>query len=226
MDKTILEFKGVYKDYEDAETKLSSLRGINFKLEKNSLNLINGPTGSGKTTIFNLITLMDTPTEGNLFLDDILVPDFSSSDRSRFRRAKIGSMLAWGNLMPYLTVMENIMLPMITKDRKKALKIIEIVELSDKVNTFPDDLSSYEKQKTALARAMINDPMIIVADEPAGNLDDKNTLKLMELLYKIKYKTSIIVLSDNTDLKDNNDLKQYFDQLFILKNGKIILKRS
>jgi ABC-type lipoprotein export system ATPase subunit len=224
MDKTILEFKGVYKHYEDAETKVSTLNGINFKLEKNSLNLINGPTGSGKTTIFNLITLMDTPTKGNIFLDDMLIPDFSLSDRSHFRRAKIGCMLAWGNLMPYLSVMENITLPMIKKDRKKALEIIEIVGLSDKVKTFPDDLSSFEKQKTALARAMINDPRIIVADEPAGNLDNENTLKLMELLNKIKNKTSIIVLSDNADLKDDPNLKQYFDQLFILKNGKITQK--
>lgn len=224
MDKTILEFKGVYKHYEDAETKVSTLKGTNFKLEKNSLNLINGPTGSGKTTIFNLITLMDTPTEGNIFLDDILISDFSLSDRSLFRRAKIGSMLAWGNLMPYLSVLENIMLPMIKKDRTKAIKIIEMVGLSEKVKKFPDDLSSFEKQKTALARAMINDPMIIVADEPAGNLDNENTLKLMGLLNKVKNKTSIIVLSDNAELKDDTNLNQYFDKLFILKNGKIIQK--
>ena len=224
MDETILEFKGVYKYYEDAETKVSTLKGTNFKLEKNSLNLINGPTGSGKTTIFNLITLMDTPTEGNIFLDDILISDFSLSDRSRFRRAKIGSMLAWGNLMPYLSVMENIMLPMIKKDRKKAMEIIEMVGLSEKVKKFPDDLSSFEKQKTALARALINDPSIIVADEPAGNLDNENTLKLMGLLNKVKNKTSIIVLSDNAELKDDPNIKKYFDQLFILKNGKIIQK--
>jgi len=143
MNKYILEFKGVYKEYNDAETKVAPLKGIDLKLEKNSLNLI----------------------------------------------------LSWGNLLPYLNVLENIMLPMIIKDRKKALEIIDVVGLVDKVAKFPDDLSSYEKQKTALARAMINDPVIIVANEPFRDLDDENTFKLMELLNKIKYKTSVLVLS-------------------------------
>jgi putative ABC transport system ATP-binding protein len=215
MNKSILEFKGVYKEYKDAETKVAPLKGISLKLEKNSLNLINGHSGSGKTTIFNLITLLDTPTAGNIFLEDLMVSDFSYSDRINLRREKIGSILSWGNLMPYLNVLENVMLPMIIKDRKNALEIIDVVGLADKVGKFPDDLSSYEKQKTALARAMINDPVIIVANEPFSDLDDENTFKFMELLNKIKYKTSVLVLSDN------NDLKQYFDYSFNLKNGKI-----
>ena len=215
MNKSILEFKGVYKEYKDAETKVAPLKGIDLKLEKNSLNLINGHSGAGKTTIFNLITLLDTPTAGNIFLEDLRFSDFSYSDRITLRREKIGSILSWGNLMPYLNVLENVMLPMIIKDRKKALEIIDVVGLADKVGIFPDDLSSYEKQKTALARAMINDPVIIVANEPFSDLDDENTFKFMELLNKIKYKTSVLVLSDN------NDLKQYFDYSFNLKNGKI-----
>lgn len=215
MNKIILEFNGVYKEYKDAETKLVSLKGINFKLENNSLNLIKGPSGSGKTTIFNLITLLDTPTAGNIFLENLLLSDFSYSDRTHIRREKIGSILSLGNLMPYLTVLENIMLPMLIKDREKALEIIDFVGLSDKFDELPVDLSSFEKQKTALARAMINDPLIIVADEPTGNLDSEHTFKFMELLNGIKFKTTFLVLSDN------NDLKQFADHSFNLKNGKL-----
>jgi putative ABC transport system ATP-binding protein len=220
MDENILEFNGVKKEYKDAETIVVSLNGINFKFIKNSLNLINGFTGSGKTTIFNLITLMDIPTQGNIFLDDVILSGLSTSERTILRRKKIGSFLRCGNLMPYLSVLENVMLPMITNDSKKALKILEIVGLSDKIDAFPEDLSSYEKQTTALARAMINDPLIIVADEPFGDLDDENTLKLIKLLNKIKNKTLFIILSDS------DYLKQCFDRVLILKNGKIVENKN
>ncbi|MDP1552241.1 MAG: ATP-binding cassette domain-containing protein [Methanobacteriaceae archaeon] len=220
MDKTILEFNGVTKEYKDAETRVVSLNGINFKLKKNSLNLINGFTGSGKTTIFNLITLMDIPSDGNIFLDDVILSGLSNSERTILRREKIGSFLRYENLMPYLSVLENVMLPMITTDKEKALKILEVVGLSDKIDTFPEGLSTHEKQITALARAMINDPLIIVADEPFADLDDENTLKLMKLLNKIKNITSFIILSDS------DVLKQYFDRVFILKKGKLVENKN
>jgi putative ABC transport system ATP-binding protein len=220
MDENILEFNGVKKDYVDADTRVVSLNGINFELKKNSLNLINGCSGSGKTTVFNLITLMDIPSEGNIFLDGLILYELSNSERTILRREKIGSFLRYGNLMPYLSVMENVMLPMIINNPEKALKILEVVGLSDKIDKFPKDLSIYEKQITALARAMINDPLIIVADEPFGDLNDENTLKLMRLLNKIKNKTSFIILSDS------DDLKQCFDRVFILKNGKLVENKN
>ncbi|PKL67224.1 MAG: hypothetical protein CVV28_07440 [Methanobacteriales archaeon HGW-Methanobacteriales-1] len=218
MDRSVLEFKDVHKEYDDAETKLIALSEVNFKIKKNSLNLISGPAGSGKTTLFHLIILMDLPTTGDIFLNNESVLDLSLSKRSVLRREKIGTILRWGNLIPYLTVLENILLPMINKDEKKAIYIMESLEFSEKKDMLPDDLSHFEKQKTAMARAMVNEPSLIVADEPFAELNNEKAIKLMELFHKIKDETSIIILSDDHD----SNFDKYLDSSFILKNGKLI----
>lgn len=217
MDNSVLEFKNVYKEFDDAEMKLIALSEVNFKVQKNSLNIINGPAGAGKTTLFHLIILMDIPTAGDIFINNESVLDLSLSKRSVLRREKIGTILRWGSLMPYLTVLENIMLPMINKDEKKAIQIMERLEFSGKKDILPDDLSNFDKQKTALARALINDPLLIVADEPFAELNNEKTIKLMELFYKIKDETTIIILSDDNE----SNFSRYFDSSSILKNGKL-----
>lgn len=215
MNKPVLELKDVSKEYEDAESIISVLCGLNFKLENNSLNLIKGVTGSGKKTLFNLITLMDVPTEGNIFLDNEILLEKSLSERSQIRRKEIGSMLRQETLIPYLTVLENIMLPMVNKDEEKAIKVMEFLNLMEKKNSLPDDISNFNKQKTAMARAMINDPLFLVAYEPSGNLDKKDTVELMGLFNQIKNRMPVIILSDDTSLK------RFADNSFVLKNGKI-----
>lgn len=217
MDNSVLEFKNVYKEFDDAEMKLIALSEVNFKVQKNSLNIINGPAGAGKTTLFHLIILMDIPTAGDIFINNESVLDLSLSKRSVLRREKIGTILRWGSLMPYLTVLENIMLPMINKDEKKAIQIMERLEFSGKKDILPDDLSNFDKQKTALARALINDPLLIVADEPFAELNNEKTIKLMELFYKLKDETTIIILSDD----NKSNFSRYFDSSSILKNGKL-----
>jgi ABC-type lipoprotein export system ATPase subunit len=218
MDKPVLEFKNVYKEFDDAEMKLIVLREFNFKVKENSLNIITGPAGSGKTTLFHLIILMDIPTAGDIFLNNDSVNDLSLSQRSVLRREKIGAMLRWGSLMPYLTVLENIMLPMINKDEKKALQIMKSLEFSEKKDSLPKDLTHFDKQKTALARALINNPILIVADEPFAELNNEKTIKLMELFNKIKEETAIIILSDDYD----SNFNRYLDSSLKLKNGKLI----
>jgi putative ABC transport system ATP-binding protein len=218
MDNSVLEFQNVYKEFDDAEMKLIALREINFKVQENSLNIITGPAGAGKTTLFHLIILMDIPTAGNIFLNNESVLDLSLSERSVLRREKIGTILRWGNLLPYLTVLENIMLPMINKDEKKAIQIMERLEFSEKRNVLPEDLTYFDKQKTALARALINDPLLIVADEPFAELNNEKTIKLMEIFNKIKEETAIIILSDDHD----SNFNRYLESSLKLKNGKLI----
>ena len=218
MDSSVLEFKNVYKEYDDAEMKLIIFRDVNFKVKKNSLNIITGSAGSGKTSLFHLIILMDIPTTGDTFLNNESVLDLSLSQRSILRREKIGTILRWGNLMPYLTVLENIMLPMINKDKKKAIHIMESLEFSEKKDALPKDLTHFDKQKTALARALINDPILIVADEPFAELNNERTIELMELFHKIKNETSIIILSDDYD----SNFNKYTDSSLILKNEKLM----
>ena len=161
---------------------------------------------------------MDLPTTGDIFLNNESVLELSLSKRSVLRREKIGTMLRWGNLMPYLTALENIMLPMINKNEQKAIQIMELLEFSEKKDMLPDDLSHFEKQKTALARALVNEPSLIVADEPFGDLNNEKTIKLMELFHKIKDETSILILSDDHD----SNFDKYLDYSFILENGKLI----
>ncbi|MDO8869298.1 MAG: ATP-binding cassette domain-containing protein [Methanobacteriaceae archaeon] len=218
MDRSVLEFKDVHKEYDDAEMKLIALSEVNFKVQKNSLNMITGPAGSGKTTLFHLIILMDLPTTGDIFLNNEAVLDLSLSKRSVLRREKIGTMLRWGNLMPYLTALENIMLPMINKNDQKAIQVMELLEFSEKKDMLPNGLTHFDKQKTALARALVNEPSLIVADEPFGDLNNEKTIKLMELFHKIKNETSIIILSDDND----SNFDKYLDSSFILENGKLI----
>jgi ABC-type lipoprotein export system ATPase subunit len=134
------------------------------------------------------------------------------------RREKIGTIILRGSLMPYLTVMENIMLPMINKDEKKAIQIMERLEFSEKKDALPKDLTYFDKQKTALARALVNDPILIVADEPFAELNNEKTIELMELFHKIKNEKSIIILSDDYDSK----FDKYLDSPFILENGKLM----
>jgi putative ABC transport system ATP-binding protein len=214
MNNNILEFQEVWKTYGTQKRKVDALKEINLVLKKNSLNLILGPSGSGKTTFLNLASLLDTPTKGKITINGQNTSNLPKSERSEIRRNKIGIIYQRDNLFPYLTVLENIMLPMIPQNKNTALKILKMVGLTE-THKFPDELSIEEQQQVALARAMINDPFLIIAYEPTGELDKKNTEILMDLMKKIKNKSTILMASNNANLSG------YCDELFILKDGKL-----
>ena len=214
MNDVILEFHEVWKTYGATKPKLIALSGINLKLKKNSLNLILGPSGSGKTTILNLASLLDTPTNGKITIDRQNTSNLSKSERSRIRRNKIGIVYQRANLFPYLNILENIMLPMTSYDKDNALKALKMVNLIE-TSKFPDEISIEEQQRAALARAMINNPSLIIADEPTGELDKKGTKIVMNLIMQMKNKYTILILSNN------EDLSEYCDELFSLKDGNL-----
>lgn len=214
MNNVTLEFQEVWKTYGATKPKLIALSGINLKLKKNSLNLILGPSGSGKTTILNLASLLDTPTNGKITIDCQNTSNLSKSERSRIRRSKIGIVYQRANLFPYLNILENMMLPMISDDKNNALKTLKMVNLIE-THKFPDELSMEEQQRTALARAMINNPSLIIADEPTGELDKNGTKIIMDLIMQLKNKYTILILSNN------EDLSEYCDELFSLKDGNL-----
>ena len=214
MDDVILEFQEVWKTYGATKPKLIALSGINLKLKKNSLNLILGPSGSGKTTILNLASLLDAPTNGKIIINGQNTSDLSKSERSQIRRNKIGIVYQRANLFPYLNILENTMLPMISYDKDNALKALKMVNLIE-TSKFPDELSIEEQQRAALARAVINNPSLIIADEPTGELDKKGTKIVMNLIMQMKNKYTILILSNN------EDLSEYCDELFSLKDGNL-----
>jgi len=212
MINNILEFKEVWKTYGDDRTKITALKGINLELKKNSLNLILGPSGSGKTTILNLASLLDSPTNGEIIINGQDTSKLSKSGRTKIRRNRIGIVYQRANLFPYLNILENIMLPMISKDINNASKTLNKVGIVE-TSKFPDEISIEKQQRAALARAMINDPHLIIADEPTGELDKKSTEAVMDLIIKMKNKHTILMLSNN------DDLKEYCDELFLIKDG-------
>ncbi|OEC87772.1 MULTISPECIES: ABC transporter ATP-binding protein [Methanobacterium] len=212
MTNDILKFKEVWKTYGADKTKITALKGINLELKKNSLNLILGPSGSGKTTILNLASLLNTPTNGEILINGQNTSKLSKSERSKIRQNKIGIVYQRANLFPYLNLLENTMLPMISKDMNNASKVLNNVGIVE-ISKFPDEISIEKQQRVALARSMINDPHLIIADEPTGELDKKSTEAVMDLIMQIKSKNTILMLSNNLNLTE------YCDELFLIKDG-------
>lgn len=214
MNNDILKFQEVWKTYGANKTKITALKGINLELKKNSLNLILGPSGSGKTTLLNLSSLLDTPTSGKIILNGQDTSQLSKSERSKIRRNKIGIVYQRANLFPYLNLLENTMLPMISKDMTNASKVLNNVGIVE-ISKFPDEISIEKQQRVALARSMINDPNLIIADEPTGELDKESTEAVMDLIMQIKSKHTILMLSNNLNLTE------YCDELFLIKDGHL-----
>jgi putative ABC transport system ATP-binding protein len=214
MNNDILKFQEVWKTYGADKTKITALKGINLELKKNSLNLILGPSGSGKTTLLNLSSLLDTPTSGKIILNGQDTSQLSKSERSKIRRNKIGIVYQRANLFPYLNLLENTMLPMISKDMTNASKVLNNVGIVE-ISKFPDEISIEKQQRVALARSMINDPNLIIADEPTGELDKESTEAVMDLIMQIKSKHTILMLSNNLNLTE------YCDELFLIKDGHL-----
>lgn len=212
MNNYILEFQGVWKTFGKNKIKLDALKRIDFKIKKNSLNIILGPSGSGKSTLLNLVSLLDTPTKGNILIKEKDASKMSQSERSKFRRKEIGIIYQRDNLFPYLNVLENVMVPMVMQNKEEAVKILKMVGLDD-INKFPDEISVEDQQKVALARALINNPSFLLADEPTGELNSGNAVDLINLIKSIGCNCTVLITSNNLDLF------KYCDNMFFLKDG-------
>ena len=217
MHDNILEFQEVWKTYKDGKTDLNALKGIDLILKKNSLNIISGPSGSGKTTLLTLAGLLHTPKKGKILINGKNTSNLSTSERSKIRRENIGIIYQRENLFPYLNVLENVMLSMTSPDKDECIKILKNVGITE-TRKFPDELSIEEQQRVSIARAMINDSILVLADEPTGDLDKKSTEKIMDLMNQIKDKSTVLMVTNDADLE------KYADELFFLKDGKIEIK--
>ena len=222
MENNIIELKNLAKHYEMGENIVKALDGIDVKVKKGDFIAIVGPSGSGKSTMMNMIGALDLATEGEIFLDDENIENLEESELAQIRGRKIGFVFQTFNLIPTLTAMENVMLPMTfqglgREERlEKAEEILEKVGLEHRKNHFPNELSGGEMQRVAIARALANDPEVILADEPTGNLDSKTGKDIMKIFSDLNKKGKTIIFVTH-DL----DLTKYATKVLKLRDGKI-----
>ena len=192
----IVDIKKLTKTFSDGSRKLHVLKDINLQIEKGSITTIKGPSGSGKSTLLSIIGTLDNADSGELLINGISVQDNTNFDK--LRNKSIGFVFQFHNLISELTLEENVSLPkMIAKehlDKKELIELFEYFDLKDRMNSFPNDLSGGEKQRVAVMRAIINNPSIIIADEPTGNLDKENALKMMSLFQKLNTEKKLTII--------------------------------
>lgn len=201
----IIKLKDVHKNYRMGKTKVRALRGSSLKVEQGEFLAIEGPSGSGKSTLMNMIGCLDLPTSGKIHLEKWDVQKLHESDLAQIRGRKIGFIFQIFNLMHELTALENVMLPMLFQEvprgkrKKRAAALLKRVDLADRMEHTPSQLSGGEQQRVAIARALANNPDVILADEPTGNLDSKTGRKVLKLLKDLneeRDKTIVMVTHD------------------------------
>ena len=194
------------------------LKGINLEVKKGEIVTISGPSGAGKTTLLEILGTLSMPDKNEktrLKLNDIDISDFDKNELAKFRNKNLGFIFQFHKLLPEFTSLENVCLPAWignknnAKSRNKAKELLVKLGLSDRLNHFPSDLSGGEQQRVAVARALINEPKIIFADEPSGNLDTKSSKLLHELFFKLreKHKITFIIVTHNKELSNMTDRK-------------------
>lgn len=217
----ILKVVDLCKTYGKGDNMVRALDHVSFSVEKGEFVAIIGPSGSGKSTLLHILGGVDTPTSGKVFLDGIDVFSQNEEQLAIFRRRYVGLVYQFYNLIPVLNVEENITLPMLLDGRKvdpKRLKeMIELLHLEGRTKHLPNQLSGGQQQRVSIGRALINTPAILLADEPTGNLDSKNSYEIVELLKESnkKYKQTLIVITH-----DENIALQA-DRVIAVEDGRI-----
>ncbi len=216
----MIELKGIKKEYIRGAETVHALRGVDLVISRGELISIVGPSGSGKTTMLHILGCLDKPTEGVMIMDNEEVENLPESKLVKIRRRKIGFVFQQFYLIPGLSVFDNVTLPLLfdrkKQERKTIMLLLERVGLEHKVNHNPNQLSGGEMQRVAIARAMVNDPEVIFADEPTGNLDTENSENIFALLKSLQSIGITVVM-----VTHNPDLAGRADRIISLKDGLI-----
>lgn len=216
----MIELKNIKKYYKRGVETVKALRGIDLMISQGEFVAIVGPSGSGKTTMLHILGCLDKPTQGTMIMDGEEVENLPESELVKIRRQKIGFVFQQFYLIPGLSVFDNVTLPLLfarkKKERKKIMLLLERVGLQDKVDHNLNQLSGGEMQRVAVARAMANDPEVIFADEPTGNLDTENGKKIFDLLKSLQNSGITVVM-----VTHNPDLAGRADRIITLKDGMI-----
>ena len=221
--ESIIETENLHKNFEVGGVVIKALDGVSLKFRRGEYISIVGPSGSGKTTLFNMIGGLDRPTEGRVYIDEIEISKLDAYELAWLRCHKVGYIFQTFNLIPVMTALENVTLPMIfagTQRRereKKAVEILERVGLGKRLHHRPSELSAGQQQRVALARALANDPSIILADEPTGNLDSQTGLEMIHLLRTINEERGVTMIAATHDLK----IIDVSNTVVFMRDGKV-----
>ena len=220
----MIDLQNIYKVYVTGDTSVYAINNVSIKINKGEFVAIMGASGSGKTTLMNILGCLDTPTKGSYFLDGVEINKLSKNQLAEIRNKKIGFVFQSFNLISRTSALENVELPLIynskvsrTKARERALSTLKAVGLFHRAHYFPNQLSGGQQHRVAIARAIINEPLIILADEPTGNLDSHTSIEIMAIFQKLNMNNITIVL-----VTHEHDIAQYAKRNIMFKDGQII----
>ncbi|MCE5347017.1 MAG: ABC transporter ATP-binding protein [Bacteroidales bacterium] len=223
MNNTVIEIKNLRKDYHIGEVTVHALRGVDIKIRTGEFVAIMGTSGSGKSTMLNILGCLDKPTAGDYILDGINVNSMSKDELAKLRNIKLGFVFQSYNLLARTTALENVELPLFydskvsAKERHdRAIKALESVGLADRMYHMPNQLSGGQQQRVAIARSLVNDPVLILADEPTGNLDTRTSVEIMELFQDLNDKGKTVVF-----VTHEPDIAKYATRNVAFRDGKI-----
>jgi len=220
--KPLISIENLKKTYIMGMERVHALKSVTIDINKNEYVALMGPSGSGKSTLMNLLGCLDTPTAGTYFLNDVNVSNMTDSELAEVRNKEIGFVFQTFNLLPRLSSLENVALPLVysgmsKRDRNdRARTVLESVGLGDRVEHKPNELSGGQRQRVAIARALVNNPAIILADEPTGNLDTKTSIEIMEIFEKIHDNGNTIIL-----VTHEPDISEHAHRIIRLRDGLV-----
>ena len=224
MGKKILQVIDLKKDFYVGEITVHALKGINMEIEEGEFVAIMGTSGSGKSTMLNILGCLDKPTSGSYFLDGISMGELSKNALARLRNNKLGFVFQSYNLLPRTTALENVELPLYynnkvrAKERKeRAIAALESVGLADRMHHMPNQMSGGQQQRVAIARSLVNDPRVILADEATGNLDTRTSYEIMSLFQDLNEQGKTIIF-----VTHETDIARFMKRNIIFKDGRII----
>jgi putative ABC transport system ATP-binding protein len=219
----LIKTENLNKIYNSGKLKVHALRGIDMEIEKNDYIAISGPSGSGKSTLLHILGCLDTPSAGRYLLDGVEVNGLTSNKLAEIRNRKIGFVFQTFNLLPNMTVLENVELPLLyagvgkKERRKRAEKVLDEVGLAERLKHRPSELSGGERQRTAIARALVNEPAIILADEPTGNLDTVSGSSVLNVFNQLHNQGHTIIV-----VTHDQNVAKIAKRIIHIQDGKIV----